>query len=243
MIPNLGHITLREPKTKTKVRWRISERVPGTDLWFPVVEGYNLMTEYGLTNLAAAFGGAYASPDYLVIDNFSAQIQNAGTLAAGATSVTLDKRVDQSGDTQIVLGSGTGNEETVSFSAVSGGGPYVYTISATVNTHAQNDYVVRAPRATDTIATIQSEVQYAPVTFPNKRALKTGTGYSGGTGNHVMSFFITGSQAIGRWESLGTSESDTVGAGNLHNHLVIGYDHVSGNDTQIDISLTLTNTP
>lgn len=51
----------------------------------------------------------------------------------------------------------------------------------------------------------------------------------------------TANGLIGRWESLGTSESDTVGAGNLHNHLAVGYNHTSGNDTQIDVSLTLTN--
>lgn len=225
-------------KLKGKTRWVIKERIGG--LWVPVFEGFNLMTDFGLTNLAAAFGGEFASPNYLVIDNFSGQIQNA-TLGVGSTSVSLDKRVDVAGDTQIVLGVGTGNEETVSFSAVTGSGPYIYTISATTLSHVNLDYVVRQPKGGDTIATIQSEVQYAPTVFPGKRALKTGTGYSSGTGNHVMSFFITGSQAIGRWESLGTSESDTVGAGNLHNHLVIGYDHVSGNDTQIDISLTLSN--
>jgi hypothetical protein len=91
------------------------------------------------------------------------------------------------------------------------------------------------------IATIQGEVQYSPVAFPNKRLKRTRTGYSSGTGNHVMSFFIAGNQAIGRWESLGTSENDTVGSGNLHNHLTVGYNHTSGTDTEIDVSLTLSN--
>lgn len=226
-------------RLKGKTRWLISERRGG--VYVPVYEGWNLLTDYGLTALASAFGGDYLAPLYLVIDNYSGQIQNVGTVAIGATSISLDKRVDKPGDTQIVLGVGTGNEEKVSFSAVSGGGPYTYTISATTKTHLHNDYVVRAAKQGDVIATIQSEVQYSPVAFPNKRLKRTGTGYSSGTGNHVMSFFITGNQAIGRWESLGTSESDTVGAGNLHNHLTVGYNHTSGTDTQIDVSLTLAN--
>lgn len=236
----IAQLQIPERPARVKTRWTIKERVPGTDLWFPVWDGFNIMTDYGLTALASAFGGEYTQPLYLVIDNYSAQIQNA-SLPAGSTSVSLNKRVDVAGDTKIVLGVGTANEETVSFSAVSGGGPYVYTISATLSAHNQNDYCVRAPRQSDTISTIQSEVQYAPTVFPSKRLKRTGLGYSSGTGNHVMSFFLTGTQAIGRWETLGTSESDTVGAGNLHNHLVVGYDHLSGNDTQIDISLTIAN--
>lgn len=232
-------ISINERPARVRVQWTIKERKDG--LWVPVYEGHNLMTDYGLTALASAFGGDYVQPLYLVIDDYSAQIQNVGGLAIGATSVNLDKRVDKPGDTKIVLGSGTGNQEEVSFSAVTGGGPYTYTITAATKTHAQNDHVARAPRTTDTIATIQSEVQYSPTAAPSKRLMRTGTGYSSGTGNHVMSFFITGTQAIGRWESLGTSESDTVGAGNLHNHLIVGYEHTSGNDTQIDVSLTLNN--
>lgn len=221
------------------VRWTIKEKVNGR--WRRVWTGKNIMTDFGLTALASAFGGDYTAPLYLVIDNFSGQIQNVGGIIVGATSVSLDHKVDSAGDTQIVLGVGTANEEVVSFSAVTGTGPYVYTISATANSHAQNDYCVRNPRQADTLASIQSEVQYAPTVFPGKRTQRIGTGYSGGTGNHVMSFFVTGAQAVGRWESLGTADSDTVGDGNLHNHLVSGYDHSSGNDTQVDISITLSN--
>ena len=231
------HIAGSSP-SRVRVRWTIRERRSG--LWVPVFEGHNLMTDYGLTALAGAFGGTYVPPLYLVIDDFSAQIQNTGTLSIGATSVSLDRRVDEAGDTQIVLGSGSANEETVTFSAVSGGGPYVYTIAATTKTHAHLDYVVREPIQSDVLADIQDEVQYSPVAFPGKRVQSSGF-FSSGTGNGTMQFFITGAQAIGRWETLGTSENDTVGSGNLHNHLVVGYDHISGNDTQIDISLTLTN--
>lgn len=224
---------------KLKTRWTIKERVGGR--WRRVWTGTNVMTDYGLTALASAFGGEYTAPVYLVIDNYSGQIQNSGGVAAGATSVTLNKRIDSAGDTQIVLGVGTANEEVVSFSAVTGSGPYIYTVSATTNSHVQNEYCVRNPRQSDTLASIQSEVQYAPTVFPGKRTQRIGLGYSSGIGNHVMSFFITGAQAAGRWESLGTADSDTVGSGNLHNHLVSGYDHSSGNDTQIDISLTISN--
>lgn len=223
---------------RARARWTISERHGG--LWVPVWEGHNLLTDHGLTNLAAGFGGTLAPPVYLVIDSKAGQIQNAGTLAAASTSVTLDQRVDEAGDTQINLGNGTANTEVVSFSAVTGSGPYVYTISATTKTHAQNDYCSRYPKQGDTIASIQSEVQYDSVAAPGKRVKSSGF-FSSGTGNGTMQFFLTGSQALGWWQSLGTSENQSVGAGNLHNHLIIGYDHVSGNDVQVDISLTITN--
>lgn len=228
-----------EEALSVRVKWTIKEKIGGR--WKVVWESHNLMTDFGLTALSSAFGGTYDPPLYLVIDDYAGEIQNVGTLAVGATSVSLDKRVDIAGDTQIVLGVGTANEETVTFSAVSGTGPYVYTISATTKSHVQNDPCVRLPRQSDTVASIQSEVQYAPTVFPSKRAQRVGAGYSSGTGNHVMSFFITGSQAVGTWMSLGTSESETVGGGNLHNHLTSGYVHNSGNDTQIDVSLTLAN--
>lgn len=230
---------VRKERKEVRVGWSIKQRKSG--VWVPVWEGHNLMTEFGLTGLASAFGGLYDPPIYLVIDDFSASIQNVGTLSAGATSVTLDERVDEDGDEEIVLGVGTANEEARPFSAVTGSGPYIYTISATAHDHAHGDLVCRQPMETDTIDSIQSEIQYSPIAFPGKRAIKSGNGFSSGTGNHVMSFFITGGQAIGTWMSLGTSESPNIGDGNLHNHLVVGFDHEEGNDTQIDISLTLSN--
>ena len=236
-------VSSRSP-VKVGALWVIRERlvypISHRARWVEVARKHNLLTDHGLTNLAAAFGGTYQNPIYLVLDNKAGQIQNAGTLSIGATSVTLDVRVDEAGDTQIVLGNGTANEETVSFSAVSGSGPYVYTIGATTKTHAHLDYCSRAPKQGDTISAIQAEVQYDATNFPGKR-LKSSGFYSSGTGNGTMQFFITGNQAITRWESLGTSENISVGAGNLHNHLVIGYDHTTGNDAQLDISLTITN--
>lgn len=224
--------------------WTIKERhttpISHREVWVPVFQDHNLFTNDGLTSLAAFFSGSGSPPGYLVIDSKSGKITDT-SLSIGATTVHSDTIVDESGDTQLVLDLGGANEETVTFSARSGSGPYAYTVSATTKTHAVNQYVVRKPKVDDTIAKIQSEVQYSPTIFPGKRSPQRGF-YSSGNGNGTAQYMVTGSQAAVRFESLGLSESDTVGAGLLHNHLAVGYDHTtSGIDVEIDVSIDIAN--
>ena len=223
---------IQERPLRAEAIWTLRERRPGG----LVVVKHNLITSYGLTALASAFGGTYVQPVYLLLDNKDATLTTG--YSSGVTSVSMSARIDIAGDTSIVLGVGTANEETIAFSAVSGTGPYVYTVSTTTKAHSSGDYCCRAVRSADTLSSIQAEFQYDSVNFPGKRLKSTGF-FSSGTGNGTMQFFMTGGQAISRWESLGTSENDTVGAGNLHNHLTLGYNHTSGIDVELDISLTL----
>jgi hypothetical protein len=211
-----------------------------------VLRRKNLQTNFGLTAFAGAFQGTYTAPVYLVIESLAGLIQNVGGIGVGATSVSLDHAVDEVGDTSLVLGVGSANQETVTFSARSGTGPYVYTISATTKTHAQYDACVRLVLATDGMAQVQSEVQYDTVNAPTQRMASLG-GYSQGAGNWTMQFFFAGTQALGAggipllFANCGLADSVTVGAGNLHNHINLGYSHTSGNDAEIDVSLTLIN--
>lgn len=237
-------ITVKHRPLVVRAIWTIKERhvtpISHREVWVPVFSDHNLLTNDGLTQLAAFYSGAGAPPGYLVIDSFSAKITDT-TLAIGATTVHTDAIVDETGDTQIVLDVGGANEETVNFSARSGAGPYAYTVTATTKTHALNQHVVRKPRLTDTVASIQTEVQYSPTVFPGKRAPRRGF-YSTGNGNGTAQYIITGSQANVRFESLGLSQSDTVGAGLLHNHLAVGYDHsATGTDVEIDVSINIAN--
>jgi hypothetical protein len=239
----LIHVTQRP--LVVRAIWTIKERhvtpISHRDVWVPVFQDHNLLTYDGLTQLAAFYSGSGSPPGYLVIDDYSAQLQNAGTLAVSSTSISLDKIIDETGDTEIILGVGTANQETVTKSARSGTGPYTYTISATTKTHTHLDYCVRKEKIDDVIGDIQDEVQYSPTVFPGKRSPLRGF-YSTGNGNGTMQFMLTGSQANVRFESLGLSESDTVGAGLLHNHLAVGYDHsTTGIDVEIDVSIDIAN--
>lgn len=232
------------PPIRLGAIWTIKERlltpITRRPVWVPAFSDHNLFTYDGLTYLASAFSGVATAPGYLVIDNFFSTITDAGTLAIGSTTVHTAARVDKPGDTSIVLGLNTANEETRTFSAVTGTGPYAYTIAATTKTHANGDKVVRAAAYGDTVATIQGEVQYSPVALPGKRSPRVAF-YSSGSGNGTMQFFITGSQAVTTWASLGLSESDTVGVEHLHSHLTSGFVHSTGVDVQVEVSVTITN--
>jgi hypothetical protein len=237
-------IQVKQRPLVVRAIWTIKEKVwlPVSHRWVmqPVFEDHNLFTNDGLTQLAAFFSGSGTPPAYLVIDNKSGKITDT-TLSIGATTVHVDTIVDEASDTQLVLDNGGANEETVTFSARSGSGPYTYTVSATTKSHALNQYVVRNPRIADNLASIQSEVQYSPTIFPGKRSPRRGF-YSTGNGNGTMQFMLTGSEANVRFESLGLSESDTVGAGLLHNHIAVGYDHsTTGTDVEVDVSIDITN--
>lgn len=199
-------------------------------------------TNYGLTALAAAVQGGYLPPLYLVLEN------NGSTLVAGintgVTSFQTPARVDLTGDTQIVLSPGLPSQETVTFTAVTGTGPYTYTLSTgTFNVHALGDPVCRLPLASDTMTQVTGEIEYDPANAPGQRSQSV-SGYSTGNGEWTMQFYLTGIQADSYIMTVGLSDSPVIGQGNLHAHLVVATNHVfvsapSATDLEIDVPLTL----
>lgn len=227
------------PMLKVQCVWTVKERRSG--LWVPVLTNKNTMTNYGLAALASAIGGGYNAPLYLVIDTDYTYLYTGASL--GATSIQTHDRKDISGDTQLIIAPGTVTQETVTFSgAPTGSGPYTYTLtSGLLYNHNINEVVLRAPRASDDLTTVILEAQYDSTNAPNQR-MQAASGYSSGAGNWTSQFYFTGSQALVKFMTLGLSETPTVGQGNLHNHVVLGYDHSGGgNDLEVDVSLTLTN--
>jgi hypothetical protein len=220
--------------------WTVRERASGV----MVARNKNVMCNFGLTAFAAAWQGTFASPPiYLVLETTYGKIQNAGTLAIGATSVSLDVRVDLAGDTSIILGVGTANQETVPFSGVSGTGPYVYTLSAaTTKSHVNLDPCVRVPLVTDNLAQVQGEVEYDHTNNPGNRLQSLGGYAPGGVGAWTMQYFLSSTQANVFIGNVGLSGGVGVGTGNLHNHVSLGLDHFTApSDLEFDITLTLTN--
>ncbi len=219
--------------------WTVSERVDG--LWVPRLRRKNVFTNYGLTALASAPGGNYTPPIYLAVESFSSPL-NAG-VAAGVTTLSLNTRVDQAGDTQMVVDIGTAAQEVVTFSSVAGSSsPYTYTLSTpTQYAHSAGAKVVRQVSANDTLASVTTEVQYDPVNAPNQR-LASAAGYSTGNGQYTIQFYYTATMGVAYFATCGLTDSPLVGQGNLHNHFVLGYDHSPGtNDVQINGNLTLVN--
>jgi hypothetical protein len=207
-----------------------------------VLRRKNIQTNYGLTAYAGAFQpsqSSYAAPQWMGISTNYAQLQ-AAYGSTGVTSISTDVDPTKAGDTQLILGVGTANQETVTFSGKTGTGPYIWTISATTKTHALHDPVVRVPLATDTLSQFTSEIQYDSTNFPNQRMQSVG-GYSAGAANWTTQFFFTGGQALVTFALVGLFDSGTVAAGNLHNELALGFVHTTGNDVEVDVSLTLSN--
>jgi hypothetical protein len=216
-----------------------------------VLERKNIQTNYGLTAYAGAFQptqSSYVAPQWMGISTKYAQLQ-AAYGSTGVTSISTDIDPTQAGDSgataQLILGVGTANQETVSWTAKAGTGPYTWTISATTKTHALHDPVTRAPQLTDTLAQFPSELQYDSTNFPNQRMQSVG-GYSAGTANWTTQFYFTGSQALNGGTSqlfamVGLFDSGTVAAGNMHNELALGFNHTQGNDVEVDVSLTTSN--
>jgi hypothetical protein len=224
--------------------WTIKEKDPTTGLYVPVLQKWNKLTSSGLSNLAAAWGvGTFVLPQYLIIDTNYGSLVSALS-STGLTSFQLTARIDIAGDTQVVLGAGTTNQETVTFSSVTGTGPYTYNLSTpTTKTHLVTDPVLRQVNQNDTLSnSVVAELQYDATNDPNHRAVAS-AGYSQGIGNWTVQFFLTGTQAIGNLMTLGLSETQTVGIGILHNHCILGYYHslAAMQDIEIDASLTLVN--
>lgn len=204
---------------------------------------HNILTNDGLSQLAANWAGQGKPPLFLIISSFKATLQDT-TLAVGALSLTLSAPVHQSGDTSITLNVGGANQEKLTFSGVTNnaGGTCTYTLSGgTTKTHAAGEWADRTPTQNDTLASVMSEVQYDSVAAPNARMKASGNGFSGGAGSYTVQFYLTGNQAVTQWVSLGLSDTGVVGAGLLHHHLLFGFDHQSGNDVELDVTLTLQN--
>lgn len=227
-------------KLKATYVWTVKEKDPKTGLYIPVLQRKNIQTNFGLTAYAGAFQGNYTAPVYMVIDGFAPKLVSL----TGTTLVLSANALPVLGyDTQLVLSIGTANQETVSFtSVVQSGSQYTFTLSATPSlSHAVNDICVRAPNAIDTMTAIFSEQQYDSTNAPNQRMQSIG-GYSGGTGNWVMQYFFTGTQGIFEFVTVGLADAVTIGTGNLHNLLPLGFNHTgTTNDLELDVSLTLSN--
>lgn len=219
------------------VEWVVKERRGG--LWVPVLRAKNLVTTYGLTQLASVWNGQYVAPQWLAVDTDGATINTQ--VNPGGTSVVVNKRVDIAGDTQIWLSPGQPAAEKLPFSGVTGTGPYTYTLStAAANTHPVNDWVQRAVAAGDGLATLVSEGQYDSIGAPNQR-MQCLPGFTPGNGQWTLQFYFTGTQAIFHFNTLALMDSPSVGSGNMHNHFVLGYNHTAGTDVEVDGTLTMTN--
>ncbi len=241
-----------QPTLRTHFEWRVYRlnHKGGLLVRELVLVRKNIQTNYGLTAYAGAFQptqSSYVAPQWLGISTKYAQLQSA--YGSGVTSLSLDIDPTQAGDSgataQLVLGVGTANQETVSWTAKSGTGPYTFTVGSTTKSHALHDPVVRAPQLTDTLSQFPSELEYDHTNFPNQRMQSQG-GYSAGTANWTTQFYITGSQALNGGTAqlfgmVGLFDSGTVAAGNLHNELALGFNHTQGNDVEIDVSLTTSN--
>lgn len=224
--------------------WVVKEKRNG--IYVPVLRRKNIVTNTGLTALAGSWSGTLTLPQYMVLE--SNQTTVFTTISAGATSVTLVARVDQTGDTKLVLSAGTGNQETVTFTGTPtlSGGHYIYTLSAaTTHTHTAGDFATRQVLATDTMTNVSGEFSYDTTVSGTRNAFVSA--FSPGTGQYTYQFYFTGIQATQVIATVGLSDSQSVGAGNLFNHLVLGYDHTipSGqsttNDVEIDVTLTASN--
>jgi hypothetical protein len=230
---------MAEETIKVRCKWEVKERRP-SGLYEVVLTRYNTWTNYGLTALATAISGTYTAPIYLELEDNGTGITNAGGIAASATSCTAADNILEGGDNTLILGVGTANQETVTGASVAGTGPYTYTFAACTKSHANGAPICRVPLASDTLASLQSEWQYDSVNNPNQRLAST-AGFSTGAGVWVVQFYYNGAQGLGNMTTIGLCDDQTVGAGNLHNHVALGYVHSSSNDVEIDGTLTLVN--
>lgn len=220
--------------------WRERERKSGLIVAEKTFR--NKLTTYGLTALGSAISGAYTPPLWLAVENSYSLLTSA--VSIGATSVSLATDVHQAGDTQITLGAGQANQETVTFTSVTGTGPFVYALSTPLtfnHTAADPDWVVRTPQESDATSNLAGEVQYDATNFPNQRMVSPG-GYSPGSKQWTVQFFFPGPLLVGYIMNCGLVDNVTVGAGNLHNHFTLGIHHTNtANDQEIDGVFTFSN--
>jgi len=219
--------------------WTIKEKVG--DIWIPRLQRKNILTTYGLTAFSSAAGNSYIPPNYLIINQ--AYTTYTATTAPGATSVTLDTDPTLSGDTQLVLGAGLFTQEVVTFNAISGTGPFTYTLTApTVNSHTIADPCTRNVTVNDTVATMTPEASYDSTNAPGMR-LQSTSGYSSGPGNFILQFYMTGTQAqTVYFMTIGLADTQAQGTGNLHNVFILGFNNTGlGNDLEIDVAINTAN--
>lgn len=220
------------------VLWTVKERQNG--VWVPVHTFYNLVTDFGLSALAAAPSGLYTPPTFLVIDTASTTMYDQAN--PGDTLVQLFADPTISGDNTLVLSVGLPAEETVTILSSSGSNPTIFNLTnPIVNTHLVNDPVVRGPMAGDTMSAVLSEAQYDPTFDANNRAQMTAA-FSPGLGQSTMQFFLSGTTATNLFFAhVGLADQRVIGAinTNLHNYAALGYNHTSTNDVEIDVLYTL----
>lgn len=233
---------LTRDRTKLTVIWTIKERDSRTGDYHTKVKRKNLFTNYGLTALASAIGGGYSPPAYLVISQTNAPVYQQAN--PGDTSIYLNANPTISGDTQIVVGAGQSNQEVLTFTSVSGTGPYIFVLSSpVVNTHPVGDPATRQVNANDTMAQMTNEAQYDPTYNANMRMYRA-AGYSGGVGNYTMQFYFSGTTLTNVYAmTVGLTDQQNMTSvnANLHNAVVLGYNHNNTNDVEIDVSFTITN--
>lgn len=227
---------MKRTKIGARVVWEVKEFSGG--VWVPRVRVKNVVTNYGVNALASAPSGTYVPPLYLVINQASTVLSTS--YSAGVTSIQTAADPTIGGDTSLVLGVGTANQETVAFSAKTGTGPFTFTLSsATSNSHTSGDLVTRVPLAADTIASIASEAQYDPTFAAGQRLIQTSS-FSPTSGENTMQFFIAGIQATNVvFAQTGLADTQDIGTGNLHNLAVLGYNHNNTNDVEIDVTWTV----
>ena len=226
------------PNINIRTDWVLRERQNG--LWVVKHRIKNIQTTYGITAYALAPGGGYIAPVYMVIETTAAVLQIGGP--PSSTSFTTDIDPTTGGDTQLVLGVGLTTQETVTFSAKTGAGPYTWTTSPTVNAHNPSEFVVRPALVGDTMAQVINEAQFDPVNAPNQRATTSGS-YSPGTGQGTIQFYFSGLAATNLFFAhVGLADQLIIpGTGtNLHNYAALGYNHNNTNDLEIDVTFTLT---
>ena len=233
--------SLRSANVGRQGVWTVREKHDG--VWVPVKRKKNVLTTYGLTALASAIGGGYNPPYYIVYDATLATV--SALVNAGDTSVQLSSNPTATGDTGLVLSAGLAAQETVSFSSVTGTGPFVFSLTApTVYSHPVSDPCTRACGVNDTMAVILNEQQYDSVNAPLQR-LQATAGYTTGTGNYILQFYFLGIQAVNQWfMNVGSSDTSTTSAGNLHTIYTLGYYHdcsVTAVDVEVDVSITIAN--
>lgn len=220
--------------------WRERERKSGLIVAEKTFR--NKLTTYGLTAIGSALSGAYTPPLWLAVENSFTYLTFG--VSAGAISITTVADLHQTGDTQLTLGAGQSNQETVTFTSVTGTGPYTYALSTPLlHAHVATDpdWVVRTPQEGDSTGNLVGEAQYDSTNFPSQRMASPG-GYSPGSKQWTVQFFFPGTLMVGYLMNCGLTDSVTVGGGNLHNHFTLGIHHTNtSNDQEIDGVFTFSN--
>lgn len=242
LVSLLSRLKRIEQPTRLSVLWTIKERNPKTGMFEPKASKHNLFTGYGLTALASAIGGGYLPPNYIAISTTYVTGYAPGNV--GDTTVQLSSDPTIAGDSQLVLSAGLAAQEIVTFTGSSGTSPVTFTLSAPlVNAHAIGDPAARQVNINDSMAQITDEAQYDPTDFPQQRMYRA-SGYSSGVGNYIMQFYFSGTMLTNvmlMTVGLTDQQSMTTLNANLHNAVVLGYNHTNTNDLEVDVSFTIIN--